>query len=254
MWLIIGAGMITLLAAAVRQQKKKRCRDYSITIKGKQDNFFVDEKDILQLLMAATKSKIKGQALSIFNLRQLEQLLEENSWIRDAGLYFDNRDILHVTVSERDPVARIFTDAGASFYIDSAGMRMPLSGKMSARVTVFTGFPDKKMKTAKDSVLLHDVKTIAQFIAADPFWKAQVSEVDITDNNMFEMIPVVGNHVVNLGNGEEIASKFHRLFVFYDDVQFVKGSLFNRVQIKTKDGIRWLTVPLRSRQLNRLWN
>ena len=111
MWLIIGAGMITLLAAAVRQQKKKRCRDYSITIKGKQDNFFVDEKDILQLLMAATKSKIKGQALSIFNLRQLEQLLEENSWIRDAGLYFDNRDILHVTVSERVPVARIFTDS-----------------------------------------------------------------------------------------------------------------------------------------------
>ena len=38
-------------------------------------------------------------------------------------------------------------------------------------------------------------------------------------------------------------------FVFYDDVQFVKGSLFNRVQVKTRVGIRWLTVPLRNRQL-----
>lgn len=32
-------------------------------------------------------------------------------------------------------------------------------------------------------------------------------------------------------------------FVFYDDVQFSRG-FFNRVQIKTKQGPRWLTVPL----------
>ena len=32
--------------------------------------------------------------------------------------------------------------------------------------------------------------------------------------------------------------------VFYDDVQFSKGSFVNRVQIKTGNGIGWLTVPL----------
>lgn len=34
------------------------------------------------------------------------------------------------------------------------------------------------------------------------------------------------------------------VFVFYDDVQFTKG-FFNRVQIKTINGIRWMTIPLR---------
>jgi hypothetical protein len=33
-------------------------------------------------------------------------------------------------------------------------------------------------------------------------------------------------------------------FVFYDDVQFSKGSFVNRVQIKTESGIKWLTVPI----------
>ncbi len=33
-------------------------------------------------------------------------------------------------------------------------------------------------------------------------------------------------------------------FIHYDDVQFSKGSFFNRVQIKTPTGIKWLTVPL----------
>ncbi|WP_082819152.1 WbqC family protein [Cupriavidus nantongensis] len=36
-------------------------------------------------------------------------------------------------------------------------------------------------------------------------------------------------------------------YVFYDDVQFARGFL-NRVQVKTRDGVRWLTVPLRNRR------
>lgn len=36
-------------------------------------------------------------------------------------------------------------------------------------------------------------------------------------------------------------------FVHYDDVQFSKGSFVNRVQIKTVQGLRWLTVPLKNR-------
>ena len=43
--------------------------------------------------------------------------------------------------------------------------------------------------------------------------------------------------------------KLADVFVTYDDVQFSKGSFTNRVQIKTPEGIRWLTVPLRRFQL-----
>ena len=34
------------------------------------------------------------------------------------------------------------------------------------------------------------------------------------------------------------------IFVHYEDVQFVRG-FFNRVQIKTSNGVKWMTVPLR---------
>ncbi len=40
------------------------------------------------------------------------------------------------------------------------------------------------------------------------------------------------------------------IFVFYDDVQFSKGSFTNRVQIKTPQGSRWLTVPIKKSKLN----
>lgn len=39
------------------------------------------------------------------------------------------------------------------------------------------------------------------------------------------------------------------VFVHYDDVQFSKGSLGNRVQIKTAAGPQWMTVPLQGLHL-----
>lgn len=218
LWLAIGGGMLTLLIAAIGKQKKDHCSDYTIRIKGTRNNFFIDDNDVLTLLKAATKGNVKGQAKSSFNLRQMEQLLEDNVWIKDAELYFDNRDVLHVSVKEREPVARIFTTAGRSFYIDEAEKIMPLSDRLSAKVPVFTGFPEKSKLIQKDSALLHDIKTMAAFILQDSFWMAQVSQVDITAERNFEMTPVVGNHTVLLGNGENIDRKFHRLFIFYKNV------------------------------------
>lgn len=43
--------------------------------------------------------------------------------------------------------------------------------------------------------------------------------------------------------------KLADVFVHYDDVQFSRGSFTNRVQIKTENGIRWLTVPLKDHRL-----
>lgn len=43
-------------------------------------------------------------------------------------------------------------------------------------------------------------------------------------------------------------------FVFYDDVQYSRGGFFNRVQIKSAQGTRWMTVPLRNQRLGQLIN
>jgi hypothetical protein len=42
-------------------------------------------------------------------------------------------------------------------------------------------------------------------------------------------------------------------FVYYDDVQFARG-FFNRVQIKTANGVDWLTVPLEEWRRGQLIN
>lgn len=223
LWVSIGGGMLTLLIAAIGKKNKELCSNYTISIKSSQNNYFIDEKDITKLLTVAVGQDLKGKKIAEFNLRQLEQLLEDNVWINNAELWFDNRNVLNVLVTEREPIARIFTNTGTTFYIDSNEVRMPLSDKMSARVPVFTNFPDKQMLSTKDSLLLHQVKNTALYIINDPFWMSQVAQIDITAEQnptaiAFEMIPVVGNHVVRLGNGENIDKKFNRLMIFYKQV------------------------------------
>jgi cell division protein FtsQ len=207
-----------LLVAAIGKRNHELCSNYEITIKEKKKNLFIDEKDINKLLNSGLNGKIKNEPIADFNLRKLEQILRGNAWVKNANLYFDNRDVLHVSIEEKEPVARIFTTAGRSFYIDNEGDKMPLSEMMSARVPVFTNFPDKTILSAKDSILLNDIQKTASFILNDSFWMAQMEQIDITADRTFEMIPTIGNHVVKLGNGDDIEKKFHRLLIFYQQV------------------------------------
>jgi cell division protein FtsQ len=226
--LVACSGLIVLLVAAIEKKNREVCKDFTIRIKESRNNLFIDEKDVAQVLLTSSNGKVKGKAIASFNLQKIEKLLESNEWIKNAELYFDNQDVLHVSVSEREPIARIFTTAGNSFYIDSCGTEIPLSEKMSARVPVFTNFPDKKRLSDKDSLLLTDIKKTAWFILNDPFWMSQVEQVDIADCGFkcwsFEMVPTVGNHIVKLGSGgDDIDQKFHRLFVFYQQVMSKAG-------------------------------
>ena len=243
MWTAISGGLLTLLIAANGKKRKNICNDYHVTIKG-QNNFsgaccaFIEEKDIVKLVSTATGGQIKNEPLRGFNLRQLEDFLEKNVWIMDAELWFDNKDVLHISVTEREPAARIFTTEGNSFYIDKTGKRMPLSDKLSARVPVFTNFPEKKKLNAKDSLLLDDVRNIAGFISGNAFWMSQVAQIDILQSCghncwQFEMIPVVGDHVVKLGDGSNIERKFNRLFTFYQQVLSKTGfDKYNMIDVQ----------------------
>lgn len=228
-WICIGGGMLTLLIAAIGKKKKEVCSNYSISIKSPNENHFVDEQTITTLLKAALGTEVKGRKINEIDLDQLEQLLRDNIWISDAEMWFDNQSVLRVSVIERDPVARIFTTDGDSYYIDSSLVRLPLSEKVSAKLPVFTSFPGQETLAKKDSSLLLDVKNMAMYILKDSFLMSQVSQIDIVNGENFEMIPLVGDHLVKLGDGKNIDRKFKRLMTFYKQVLSKSG--FNAYRI-----------------------
>jgi cell division protein FtsQ len=161
--------------------------------------------------------------------------LKTDNWIADADLFFDNNEVLQAVVVEKDPVARIFTVDGGSFYIDSTCEHLPLSDKLSARVPMFTNFPTDRTRLSRpDSELMASVKELALFIQGDDFWKAQVSQIDITPDG-FEVVPTIGNHIVLFGDGEDYKEKFDRLFSFYKQVSTQVGfDKYEKIDVRFK--------------------
>jgi cell division protein FtsQ len=215
-WLALAALTLVLLGAGVHKKNHKVCQGIEVKFNGDGNNFFIDQKGVASVLKA--NGGIKGLPIDQINLRQLEDRLKKDRWIEDAQLFFDNKQVLQVLIEEKEPVARIFTAAGSSYYIDSSCRRLPLSDKLSARIPMFTNFPSDRLTLSRpDSELLASVKELAMFIQADELWKAQVAQIDITPKG-FEMIPTVGSHVVALGKGGDYQQKFDRLFSFYKQV------------------------------------
>jgi len=221
-WILAGIGTIVLMGAAMQHKNRKKCTDIRIEISGIEEHMFIDEKDVLELIQA--KGKVKGSTVASLNLRAMETSLETNPWVRNAEMYIDNQQVLQVQIEERQPIARVFTLQGGSFYLDSSGMRLPLSDKLSARVPMFTGYPSDNIKLSKpDSVLLNDIVKIGQYVLTDSFWMAQIAQIDIEPGRQFEMIPVVGDHVVAIGNADDLDKKFNRLYTFYKQAWLQKG-------------------------------
>ena len=221
-WLLSGIGMIVLLGAAMQKKNQKHCADIKIEIVGKNRHLFIDEKDVLEILNAA--QPVKSSSVADINLRALESLVEKNAWVSNAEMYIDNNQVLQVKIEERQPVARVFTLQGNSFYLDSGCMRLPLSDKLSARVPVFTGFPsDKEVLAKPDSLLLRNVVKMGEYIVTDSFWMAQVSQLDITPQGGFEIVPVIGDQTIVFGEAENIDAKFSKLLVFYQKAWLQNG-------------------------------
>ena len=237
-WLAIGSGLLTLLAAANRKEQKHFCKDVTIRIKGVGNIFYIDKGDIVTILKNGSDQKLIGQPLNKMNLARMEKLLEKSSWVADAELYFDSHDVLHITATERQPIARIFTKAGTSYYIDSAAKRMPLLQKMSIRVPLVTNFPGNKKMSPRDSALLKDVKALTTFISKDPFWNAQVAQIDIVGDKNFELIPTIGNHIIRIGSADALEEKLNRLFVFYKNVLSKTGfDHYSVIDVQYKDQV-----------------
>lgn len=225
-WLLVISGINSLLIAANSRQKEHVCRDILIGIKGNEGKFYVEKEEVLKLIEKAMGGSLLRKPASHINLTKLENGLKKNPWIKNAELYFDNKDQLHVFVEEREPIARVFTTKGNSFYMDSSGARMPLLDKLSIRVPVITGFTSARKFNAADSALLQQVKQVAQFIYSNEFWNAQIGQIDITHEKKFELIPVIGDHIIKLGSSENAEEKLNSLYVFYKQVMSKVG--FNK--------------------------
>lgn len=222
LWLIVGVGIVVLFVAAFQYRKNEICNNYIVKINNHQQGNFITQSEISELLNAS--GVLKQKPIKRINLALLERVIEKNSWVKNAELYFENNNILHVDINQNQAIARLITVNGNSYYLDELGKRLPIKSNATTRVMVITNFPSDREKLATpDSLLLAQVTSLANLISVDSFWNAQIAQINIDFNGKFELIPTLGNQTIIFGNIENAKEKFEKLLAFYKSAWIKNG-------------------------------
>jgi cell division protein FtsQ len=191
------------------------CTDVKIYIPGNQ--YFIDKDEVDNILQVKSNALI-GHKLEDINIHALENKLRANPFIEFAKVYMEMDGVIHVEISQRQPIMRVLNRFDQDFYIDQHGLKIPLSANFTAKVLVATGYIDEMFANRVDSLhndLTKDLFRTADFIRKDSLWSAQIVQVYVNDKHEIELIPRVGNHRILLGNADSLKTKFDNLLVFY---------------------------------------
>jgi cell division protein FtsQ len=235
-WVVLAVALVVISIAAIQKKKNSICKEIKVNILSNREQLFLSEEDILSLLQA--KEIVNTKTIAEIDIKAMERNLEKNVWIDKAELYFDNKNILHADVIERSPYFRIFRQNGNSFYMDKQHFVLPLSNAYSARVPIFTGFPNNATLSHNDTLLLESMDKMAAYINTNPFWMAQIQQLNIVHTDEFEIMPTIGKHLVLFGDTTAMEDKFRKLYRFYKTVSTKAGfDKFSVLNIKFKNQI-----------------
>jgi cell division protein FtsQ len=216
LWIAVGSGVTMMLMGAVSEEKSVKCARVQISFSGDSAVQMITEEEIFAALWPSAADKPVGKRVVDFDLFALEKQLEKNPWVFDADVFFDHHRNMHVSITQRKPVARLFTPEGSSIYLDEFGKTMPLKSSDVIELPVFTNYTLRASQlNASDSLLMNRIVGLSKYVLADDFWMAQLEAIHIHYDNSFELSMQVGDQTVLLGTRDDWEHLFPKLKLVY---------------------------------------
>jgi cell division protein FtsQ len=214
-FLVLIIFVIGTLAFSSVESRNIVCSDIEVVI-DKHDLIAVDEEKLVGLVKSAD-SKILTKTLEEINTEILEQeinkipaILTANAYkliVNENGSY---KGVLVVKVKHRKPVMRVAGSSG-NYYLDKDGVRIPVSPSYSANVLVSTGAVTQNFAVEK-------LLPFILYVEDDDFWKAQIEQIHVEKNGNILLVPLVGDHIIELGDAENYEQKLEVMEEFYKQV------------------------------------
>lgn len=224
-----------IIAFTERKQSGISIKDISIKIDNLQENHFLDEGDIVDL-MQLSKENLTGTSIDAINLKSIEKKIKRQPFIKNANLYSDLKGNLVVRAELRRPIARIVRNDGPDGYIAEDGTIMPVSEKFTSRVILVSGSYVPKMLEQNNMNAKEESKQILELInkiRADEFWNAQIAQLDVDSKTRVTLYPQVGDERIEFGKPGDLDIKFRKLMIFYKEILPRKGwNKYNRVNLE----------------------
>lgn len=204
--LLVGGYLIFAIVEFSQRSEERVCEAVDIQISDSLEGGFVTT-DYIHGILTRNKVFAEGMRLSSIDIQGLEDILRKDPYIDSANCYCSAASHLCINVIPQRPVLHVIQNSGENYYLDGSGATMPVDC-MNIDLCVATGNITKDY--AKKNLL-----ELAKFIYADEFWDKQIEQIHVTDKNVIELYPRVGEHVIILGTPDNFRRKLENLMIFY---------------------------------------
>ncbi len=242
-------GLFVSLAFSARESDKVPCKDIKIDVDHSTNNFFVTQKDVMDMILSKGDS-LKGSPITSIPIGVYERHITADPSVKRAEVYTKHNGIFAVKVYQREPILRVFNSHGDSFYLDKEGSIMPTSRSYTARVPVASGFITDRLfemerhnvATMSDSLkktsCLDDLFELGTFIKNNKRWKSQIQQIRVESNGELTVVPTVGDHHILIGTVKDMDQKFNKLHLFYTKGLNKTGwDQYTHINLKYKDQV-----------------
>lgn len=195
------------------------CTKVDINIEDENENGFLKTPEIKRLLTSKEMYPF-NKPVSEINTRAIEEELVRMPFVKTAQCYITQDGHASISITQRTPILRVKAYNGEDYYVDDAGGVMPNSQYTSDMVIV-TGY-------LTQWYACHYISLMAHVVMENPFWRNQIEQINVLPDRAIEIIPRVGEHIINIGRLPETkdTSKRAQLVSDYVDKQLKRMDVF----------------------------
>jgi hypothetical protein len=206
---------------AANNRHEVTCNGLEAIIADSLQRKFVTPEDIKDWM--ADYGTYLGLRLDSVDLRRVEAVIDGKSAVRKSQAWLTEDGILHVSITQREPVVR-FQGASGGFYADADGYLFPLQLRHTVRVPVVDGALPVKLghkgepETDAEKQWVGSVLHLVRWLGARSEWNDLVGQITVGRDGGLILIPREGQERFVFGSPTDIDAKFDRIRKYYESV------------------------------------
>lgn len=214
-WIGIAAWFVVVLGFVSAESDQVLCNRIDVVLSDTVYSRFVTDTDIRALFLSEGL-QLQGYPLKEINTSELETLLEENAYIREAEVSTDVTGRMEIRLEQSVPLVRIMPEGRNGFYLDTQGEVLPLSDKFVPYILLVSGYIDSPNPNATGEGQLGEIYQFCTYLANHPLWSEQIVQIYANRRGEYELIPRVGAHQILMGSLEQWKKKLDNLELLYE--------------------------------------
>lgn len=224
-------GYLVFSAAYFRKlSRNKLCESFEVVIADSNRVQFVLTRDIERLVKRHNLHPV-GKSFGDINTLAIRDTILTNQLVESAEVYTTPAGGIVAAICQRQPVIRVITSQGRSYYVDQERRIMPVTPAFTVYVPVVTG-------AVTETMAREELYDFAMFLQRNADWDAWIEQIEVRSNDDVVLIPRAGDFSIVMGSLKDYPVKLSKFIRFVDQGLNVLGwNRYSEINLKYENQV-----------------